>query len=301
MATGAKVQHSEKIAEILYNVSRVGSSYRIDLDRFGAAEVETYTRSRLDNADRELTVQLYKRTLGLPFFVAETVTCIGEGSSIYDLPASIREAIEARIRDLSMDCRRILEAASILGRSFELAPLSRMVGLEPDETLMLFDEAMARDFVMTDPENQREFQFSNPLIRKVFVVALRYARWRRLFVEAARALHDINGVNVASDSSEMPVSDEEGRAIRAVFRSYRTDVLTKRELEVLHLISQGKPNKEIAAELFISTKTVHNHASHIFDKLGVSNRTEAALVLSSRAVNELVRFPKTRCEALNHG
>lgn len=51
--------------------------------------------------------------------------------------------------------------------------------------------------------------------------------------------------------------------------------LTERELEVLAQLIGGKPNKEICAELFISLNTVKKHITHIFDKLGVRNRTEA--------------------------
>ncbi len=54
-------------------------------------------------------------------------------------------------------------------------------------------------------------------------------------------------------------------------------VLTQRELEVLSLISKGMLNKEIAAELFVSEKTVKNHVSNIFKKLHVSDRTQAAI------------------------
>lgn len=51
--------------------------------------------------------------------------------------------------------------------------------------------------------------------------------------------------------------------------------LTKREVEVLRHLASGKTNQEIAQNLFISEKTVHNHLSHIFRKLDVGNRTEA--------------------------
>jgi LuxR family maltose regulon positive regulatory protein len=51
--------------------------------------------------------------------------------------------------------------------------------------------------------------------------------------------------------------------------------LTDRELEVLRLLAAGKPNREIAQELVVTLETVKKHASHIFDKLGVANRTQA--------------------------
>ena len=54
------------------------------------------------------------------------------------------------------------------------------------------------------------------------------------------------------------------------------DPLTGQEQRILSLLAQGMTNKEIAATLFLSEKTVRNYVSHILSKLGVSNRAEAA-------------------------
>jgi LuxR family maltose regulon positive regulatory protein len=51
--------------------------------------------------------------------------------------------------------------------------------------------------------------------------------------------------------------------------------LTGRELEVLALLGAGTPNQAIAQELVISQDTVKRHVSHILDKLGTANRTQA--------------------------
>ncbi|MCK4649560.1 response regulator transcription factor [bacterium] len=53
--------------------------------------------------------------------------------------------------------------------------------------------------------------------------------------------------------------------------------LTKRETEILSLIAKGYSNKTIAVELGIKVRTVKNHCTRIFLKLGVKNRTQAAL------------------------
>ncbi|MFD1017646.1 response regulator [Thalassobacillus hwangdonensis] len=57
----------------------------------------------------------------------------------------------------------------------------------------------------------------------------------------------------------------------------RIGELTKREMDVLQEIMQGKSNKEIANTLFITEKTVKTHVSNIFLKLEVQDRTQAAL------------------------
>lgn len=55
------------------------------------------------------------------------------------------------------------------------------------------------------------------------------------------------------------------------------DELTKRELEVLKEIVNGKSNKEIAASLYITEKTVKTHITNILSKLDLADRTQAAL------------------------
>ena len=57
-------------------------------------------------------------------------------------------------------------------------------------------------------------------------------------------------------------------------RNGRLDNISKKEHEILELISQGKKNKEIAAQLFMSEQTVKAHVSHIFKKFNVSSRTQ---------------------------
>jgi two-component system NarL family response regulator len=63
--------------------------------------------------------------------------------------------------------------------------------------------------------------------------------------------------------------------------------LTPREMSTLRLLADGKANKEIANELDISERTVKTHLAHLFEKLGVTSRTEAVKVATHRG---LVRF-----------
>lgn len=63
-----------------------------------------------------------------------------------------------------------------------------------------------------------------------------------------------------------------------------SEPLTDREREILQLVALGHDNRTIAAELHLSEKTIGNRLSEVFQKLGVSNRTQAALVAIERGL-----------------
>lgn len=67
------------------------------------------------------------------------------------------------------------------------------------------------------------------------------------------------------------VRDASRKAVSEAFSS-----LTNRELKILALISEGKSNKEIAKEIYLSEKTVRNYVSSILSKLNLSSRSEAS-------------------------
>jgi DNA-binding NarL/FixJ family response regulator len=64
------------------------------------------------------------------------------------------------------------------------------------------------------------------------------------------------------------------------------DELTPREREVLALIGKGASNREIAQELFLSEGTVKNHVTNILGRLGLRDRTQAALLAASLRLND---------------
>ncbi|HCT79037.1 MAG TPA: helix-turn-helix transcriptional regulator [Micromonosporaceae bacterium] len=109
------------------------------------------------------------------------------------------------------------------------------------------------------------------------------ARIRVLVGLACRALGDDDTAAMELDAArhvlrQLGATPELARVEALSRKRSRADTggLTPRELEVLRLVSVGKSNQAIAAELFLSEKTVARHMSNIFGKLGVSSRTAAA-------------------------
>ncbi|HEX9123643.1 MAG TPA: response regulator transcription factor [Actinomycetota bacterium] len=74
--------------------------------------------------------------------------------------------------------------------------------------------------------------------------------------------------------------------------------LTQRETDILALLAEGKSNRDISRSLFLSEKTVKAHLAAIFRKLGVTNRTQAAMAAVSMGIGP-ARFPLEQQDVLD--
>lgn len=75
-----------------------------------------------------------------------------------------------------------------------------------------------------------------------------------------------------------------GGSVSGPIRDDELDRLSNREQEVMRLIARGYTYKEVAAELFISIKTVETHVSSVLRKLQLSNRTELTRWAADRRI-----------------
>jgi NarL family two-component system response regulator LiaR len=155
-----------------------------------------------------------------------------------------------------------LDGVAALPRLREVAPAARVIVLTSfgeDERLFAALRAGAAGFLLKDSEPA-------DLVR-----AIRTAHAGQAPLSPAVASRVVE--EIAHGGERTPQADE----------------LTPREREVLNLIARGRSNKRIALELGVAEKTVKTHVSHLLAKLGLSDRTQAALY----AVREGLAGPET--------
>jgi DNA-binding NarL/FixJ family response regulator len=97
----------------------------------------------------------------------------------------------------------------------------------------------------------------------------------------------VNALKTFTSESVMipqPIMNKLINGLRQGVSKDSPETLTQTEMKVMALLGKGKSNKEIANELNCSVKTVKNHLNSIFNKLGVTNRTEAVIKAIERGL-----------------
>ncbi len=212
--------------------------------------------------------------------------------------AEADRAEHARAARLDLELAAARRAGpDMVGRLEILLDEMRAAGRSPTPS-MLAELAGARAELSrledaSDPSRWEDVATAWDALHAPYAVA--YARWRQAAAtlgvgsrsDAAASLHHARDLAVRLGAQ--PLRDLiEQLAQRARLPLETVEVvapererpfgLTRRELEVLQLVSAGRTNRQIAQELFITEKTAGLHVSNILGKLGVGNRFEAAYV-----------------------
>ena len=93
----------------------------------------------------------------------------------------------------------------------------------------------------------------------------------------------IRGIRAAA-RGESPIAPKAARTLLAARGQRPESQLSERELEVLRCVAEGLPNKLIARRLGISEKTVKAHLTRVYQQIGVTDRTQAALWARDRSL-----------------
>jgi DNA-binding CsgD family transcriptional regulator len=187
------------------------------------------------------------------------------------LGADLVEALArcGRADDAAAEAAALQAAATRSGRDSALALAERARALVSEDGADHFQRAWELHAETAD-------RFARGRTALAWGDALRRAGARvesRRMLEAARAEFERLGAAPWEEQATSALA-RSGKVLRK--EAARRDELTPAELEVASLVAEGKMNKEIAAALWISEKTVEAHLSRIFRKLGIRNRAELA-------------------------
>jgi len=180
---------------------------------------------------------LRRETNGNPFFAIEILRHLAETGLITrndtgrwqsqegilerGLPVSVREVVGRRVARLGEEVGRVLRAASVIGREFELAVLADVIDLSEEATLDLLDEALAADLI--EDLNPGAFGFVHALVEHALYDGLSATRRARLHQRVAETLEslapDDRFAEVAYHWSEATTPHDTAKAIESARRA----------------------------------------------------------------------------------
>ncbi|MBV6449949.1 MAG: Oxygen regulatory protein NreC [Anaerolineales bacterium] len=178
----------------------------------------------------------------------QVVGSASDGAEALELAAQKRP--DLILMDLKMPGVNGIEATRQLRAKFPEIKILVLTTYDDDEWLFDAIRAGASGYLLKDTPRQK------------IIEAIRGTMDGKSFLDPA----------VAGKLMNQVVSNQKQPA------SILAEKLTERELDVLRLLAKGFPNSEIASQLHLSEGTVRNHVSAILEKLGVSDRTQAAVI-----------------------
>lgn len=201
---------------------------------------------------------LFREGLSTLLSVWDDIEVVGEannGQEALEQTAMLKP--DVILMDLRMPVLDGVAATRKLQQDFPQVHVIVLTTFDDDEHIFEALRAGAVGYLLKDVQ-------SNKLVE-----AIRAAAQGESFLQpsvAAKVIAEFTRVNTAAAES-VPKNTEQALV----------EPLSERELEVLAILSEGASNKEIAAQLYIAEGTVKNHITNILGKLGVRDRTQAAL------------------------
>ena len=183
----------------------------------------------------------------------DEIAIVGEASEGGEAVETVRKLVRAGtppdvvLLDLLMQPMDGIAATAAIKREYPDVEIVAMTSFLEEERVLAALEAGAVGYLLKDAEAD----------------------------EVVAALHAAQRGEVHLDAQ---VARELARALRAPRRDQPLTRLTERELEVLRLVAEGLANKAIADRLAISERTARTHVSNLLAKLGLTSRTQAALL-----------------------
>jgi class 3 adenylate cyclase/tetratricopeptide (TPR) repeat protein len=205
-----------QLADTLASLRRQERIVRVSLHGLDEAEIVEFlvhTSGQEPTPDGVALAEMLARdTAGNPLFVAEVLRDLLEAGHIVmasdgqwglatgierlPTPESVRDVVEQRIRRLGADAQRVLTAAALTGREFELDLLAMVTELDPDSALDTIESAIAGSLVTEAGSRPGVFRFVHALIAQALSDALTATRRSSLHHRIGAGIQTLHGDNL---------------------------------------------------------------------------------------------------------
>lgn len=183
---GEDVPAEHRLRALLAEALRAGAAQNLKLARLQLTDVQALLQALPQPQPASLAHRLFTETEGLPLFIAEYLAALPpHAEANWQMPATIRELLAAKLAALGETGQQVLAAAAVLGRSFEFELAQATSGRSEDETLSALEELLARGLVR---EVNGGYDFSHEQLRRMAYEQTSLARRRILHRRAAETL-----------------------------------------------------------------------------------------------------------------
>ncbi|MFZ5816992.1 MAG: helix-turn-helix transcriptional regulator [Bacillota bacterium] len=177
---------------LLPGLQRSGAD-RLLLERLDYESVVELVQAVLPEGgeQRDLAQRLYQRTGGHPLFVCELLAAAqrsGAAQGLEQLPETVLQAIDLKLKRLSPECQGLLAVAALIGERFEYNLLAAVAGQPEDRLADALEESLSLRLVRSEGAQGEVFAFEHALVREALLSRMIAPRRRRWHVAIAEAL-----------------------------------------------------------------------------------------------------------------
>lgn len=183
----------DRVERLVSESQRAGRGWLLALTRWSAQEIARLADATGHSLNPTAIDRLYQETEGLPFFVTEYLAAGSTGQD-WDVPASVRALLHARLTAIDETSRQLLTTAAVIGRSFDFDILHAASGRSEDEAVAGLERLLAQGLISeVRAEHDRRgalYDFYHDQLRRLVLDETSLVRQRLLHRRVAAALVD---------------------------------------------------------------------------------------------------------------
>ncbi len=206
-----------ELADALAGLAREAEVTRLELGGLTEGDVGRLLSDTLASTPSDAVIRdVAARSAGNPFFVGELARLIGGGGDVRTVPPGVRDVIRRRIDRLPPGADRLLAAAAVGGREFDVDAAASVAELDPDDdaTLSLVEAALDAH-LLVEAGRLGRYRFTHALVQEALLDSLSGRRRARMHQRIAAVLSARPATGRAEDLAELAIHALEGTAAGA--------------------------------------------------------------------------------------